>query len=172
MQQHGGVPELLIGLGYNGTTGRLTVEIVKGSHFRNLSLGKAPDTYVKLCLVSSMGQEIARSKTSTKRGQPNPLFKETFIFQVGILLCDWGIVHKLRHLEIFKFVDIIFENFSASPSLSLLTFFKNFTGCPFSIKWCNTDDFCVFKTKHEAKWNGRMVFFGTQFERSWGSATF
>lgn len=82
MQQHGGVPELLMGLGYNGTTGRLAVEIVKGSQFRNLSLGKAPDTYVKLCLVSSMGQEIARSKTSTKRGQPNPLFKETFIFQV------------------------------------------------------------------------------------------
>lgn len=86
MQQHGGVPELLIGLGYNGTTGRLTVEIVKGSHFRNLSLGKAPDTYVKLCLVSSMGLEIARSKTSTKRGQPNPLFKETFIFQVRFLI--------------------------------------------------------------------------------------
>lgn len=84
MQQHGGVPELLIGLGYNGTTGRLTVEIVKGSQFRNLSLGKAPDTYVKLCLVSSMGQEIARSKTSTKRGQPNPLFKESFIFQVAL----------------------------------------------------------------------------------------
>ncbi|CRK88504.1 CLUMA_CG002261, isoform A [Clunio marinus] len=82
--QHGGVPELLIALGYNGTTGRLTVEIVKGSQFRNLSLGKAPDTYVKLCLVSSMGQEIARSKTSTKRGQPNPLFKETFIFQVAL----------------------------------------------------------------------------------------
>lgn len=69
--------------GYNGTTGRLTVEIVKGSHFRNLSLNKAPDTYVKLCLVSSMGQEIARAKSSTKRGQPNPLFKETFIFQVN-----------------------------------------------------------------------------------------
>lgn len=76
------MPELLIGLGYNGTTGRLTVEIVKGSHFRNLSLGKAPDTYVKLCLVSSFGQEIARAKTSTRRGQPNPLFKETFVFQV------------------------------------------------------------------------------------------
>ena len=79
--QHGGVAEMLLGLGYNGTTGRLTVEISKGSHFRNLTL-KAPDTYVKLCLVSSMGQELARSKTSTKRGQPNPLFKEIFIFQV------------------------------------------------------------------------------------------
>ena len=82
--QHGGVPELLLGLGYNGTTGRLTVEIVKGSHFRSLNLNKAPDTYVKLCLVSSIGQEISRAKTSTRRGQPNPLFKETFVFQVSV----------------------------------------------------------------------------------------
>uniref|UniRef100_A0A182MZP1 C2 domain-containing protein n=1 Tax=Anopheles dirus TaxID=7168 RepID=A0A182MZP1_9DIPT len=82
--QHGGVPELLLGLGYNGITGRLTVEIAKGSHFRNHTLPKVPDTYVKLCLVSSMGQEIARAKTSTRRGQSNPLFKETFIFQVAL----------------------------------------------------------------------------------------
>lgn len=80
--QHGGVPELLLALGYNGVTGRLNVEVVKGSQFRNLTLNKAPDTYVKLCLVSSMGQEMARTKTSTRRGQPNPLFKETFVFQV------------------------------------------------------------------------------------------
>ncbi|XP_035795319.1 synaptotagmin-14-like isoform X2 [Anopheles albimanus] len=82
--QHGGVPELLLGLGYNGITGRLTVEIVKGSYFRNHYLSKVPDTYVKMCLVSSMGHEIARAKTSTRRGQPNPLFKETFIFQVAL----------------------------------------------------------------------------------------
>lgn len=84
--QHGGVPELLLGLGYNGLTGRLSVEIVKGSHFRNVSLSKAPDTYVKVCLVSSMGQEMAKAKSSTRRGQPNPLFKETFVFQVILLL--------------------------------------------------------------------------------------
>jgi len=29
-----GIPEVLVGLAYNGTTGRLTVEIIKGSHFR------------------------------------------------------------------------------------------------------------------------------------------
>lgn len=81
--QHGGVPELLLALAYNGTTGRLTAEIVKGSHFRNLALNKAPDTYVKLCLVSSMGQEMGKTKTSTRRGQPNPLFKESFVFQVS-----------------------------------------------------------------------------------------
>lgn len=50
---------------------------------RNLAMTRAPDTYVKLTLVSSMGQEMARSKTSVRRGQPNPLFKETFMFQVS-----------------------------------------------------------------------------------------
>ncbi|XP_049781742.1 synaptotagmin-14 [Schistocerca cancellata] len=91
--QHGGVPELLLGLAYNGTTGRLSVEVVKGSHFsllnyprhcRNMAMTRAPDTFVKLCLVSSTGQEMARSKTSIRRGQPNPLFKETFMFQVAL----------------------------------------------------------------------------------------
>jgi synaptotagmin-14/16 len=32
-----------------------------------------------------MGHEIARGKTSTRRGQPNPLFKETFVFQVSFI---------------------------------------------------------------------------------------
>uniref|UniRef100_T1J0L6 C2 domain-containing protein n=1 Tax=Strigamia maritima TaxID=126957 RepID=T1J0L6_STRMM len=82
--QHGGVPELLLGLSYNGTTGRLSVEVIKGSHFRNLAMNRAPDTYVKLSLMSSNNQEIARSKTSIRRGQPNPLFKETFMFQVAL----------------------------------------------------------------------------------------
>jgi len=37
---------------------------------------------VKLSLMSSAGTEMARGKTTTRRGQPNPLFKETFMFQV------------------------------------------------------------------------------------------
>ncbi|XP_042220710.1 synaptotagmin-14-like isoform X2 [Homarus americanus] len=108
---HSGVPELLVGLTYNGTTGRLAVEVIKGSHFsndvdsvmppvlwrvlprdirrvgpimRNMANTRAPDTYVKLVLMSSSGQEIAHSKTSVRRGQPNPLFKETFMFQVAL----------------------------------------------------------------------------------------
>ncbi|XP_071162833.1 synaptotagmin-14-like isoform X4 [Mytilus edulis] len=88
--QHGGMPELLLGLGYNGTTGRLTVEVIKGSNFRNMAMNRAPaiikikDTYAKLTLMSPTGQEITRSKTSVRRGQPNPLFKETFMFQVAL----------------------------------------------------------------------------------------
>lgn len=48
-------------------------------------MNKAPDTFVKLNLVSSTGHELAHSKTTVRRGQPNPLFKETFIFQVSKL---------------------------------------------------------------------------------------
>jgi len=32
--------------------------------------------------MSPSGQEISHSKTSVRRGQPNPLYKETFMFQV------------------------------------------------------------------------------------------
>ncbi|XP_055989162.1 synaptotagmin-16 isoform X2 [Sorex fumeus] len=135
---HGGVPELLVGLSYNATTGRLSVEMIKGSHFRNLAVNRAPafncaavhkvsvqrhlvsqsvlkplaqvskespaiwiteetrcishilcrrsepDTYGKLFLLNSVGQEMSRCKTSIRRGQPNPVYKETFVFQVAL----------------------------------------------------------------------------------------
>lgn len=84
MQAAAASPELLLGLAYNGTTGRLQVGVIKGSQFRNPLMSRAPDTFVKLTLVSSSGAEIARSKSSIRRGQPNPLFKETFVFQVII----------------------------------------------------------------------------------------
>uniref|UniRef100_A0A8C5MXM7 Synaptotagmin 14 n=1 Tax=Leptobrachium leishanense TaxID=445787 RepID=A0A8C5MXM7_9ANUR len=100
---HGTTPEILIGLLYNATTGRLSAEVIKGSHFKNLSANRPPnglfcclkhliggqvyiirDTYVKLTLLNSMGQEMSKCKTSIRRGQPNPLYKETFIFQVAL----------------------------------------------------------------------------------------
>ncbi|XP_039642364.1 synaptotagmin-16 isoform X2 [Perca fluviatilis] len=81
---HGGVPELLLGLTYNATTGRMSVELIKGSHFRNLAINRPPDTYGRLTLLNSVGQEISRCKTSVRRGQPNPVYKETFVFQVAL----------------------------------------------------------------------------------------
>ena len=41
------------------------------------------DSYVRIALMSSSGFEMTKSKTSVRRGQPNPTFKETFIFQVN-----------------------------------------------------------------------------------------
>ncbi|XP_023247081.1 synaptotagmin-14 [Copidosoma floridanum] len=82
----GSIAEILVGLTYNGVTGRLSVEIIKGSHFRS-GTGtdvKPPDTYVKLALVDTNNHEMGRAKTSLRRAQPNPLYKETFIFQVAL----------------------------------------------------------------------------------------
>jgi len=39
---HGGMPELFLGLAYNGTTGRLSVQVIKGSNFKNLAMSRAP----------------------------------------------------------------------------------------------------------------------------------
>ncbi|XP_063627812.1 synaptotagmin-16 [Cydia splendana] len=77
-------PELLLGLQYSSITGHLSVEVIKGTHFRKLSPNKAPDTYVKLSLISSLGMEMGRCKSTTRRAQSNPLYKELFIFQVAL----------------------------------------------------------------------------------------
>ncbi|KAM9777479.1 synaptotagmin-14 [Neosynchiropus ocellatus] len=103
-------PEILVGLVYNATTGRLSVEVIKGIHFKNLAANKPPsnqpllsdglfcclkhliggqvyiirDTYVKLTLLNSIGHEMSKCKTSICRGQPNPTYRETFVFQVAL----------------------------------------------------------------------------------------
>ena len=43
---HGGsLPELLLSLSYNEMTGRLMVEVVKGSHFKNMTMTKPPGIF-------------------------------------------------------------------------------------------------------------------------------
>ncbi|XP_063078691.1 synaptotagmin-14b [Engraulis encrasicolus] len=96
-------PELLLGLLYNSTTGRLCAEIIKGTHFKNSASEKLPiglfccvkqciggqlyimrDTYVKLMMLDSKGKQMSKCKTSVCRGQPSPTYKETFMFPVAL----------------------------------------------------------------------------------------
>lgn len=42
---HGSAPEILIGLLYNATTGRLAAEVIKGSHFKNLAANRPPSEW-------------------------------------------------------------------------------------------------------------------------------
>lgn len=49
-----------------------------------LSFVYTVDTYGKLFLLNCVGQEMSRCKTSIRRGQPNPVYKETFVFQVAL----------------------------------------------------------------------------------------
>ncbi|KAL7888674.1 hypothetical protein AOLI_G00036480 [Acnodon oligacanthus] len=77
-------PELLLGLLYNSSTGQLSAEVIKGSHFKNSATDQPPNTYVKLIMLDSKGKEMSKCKTSVCRGQPNPTYKETFVFQVAL----------------------------------------------------------------------------------------
>lgn len=76
--------ELLLGLAYNSTTGHMQATVIKGSNLSSAT-SRTSDTYVKLTLVSSSGNELARSKSS-RRSNQNPLFKEVFVFQVSCVL--------------------------------------------------------------------------------------
>ncbi|XP_041715949.2 synaptotagmin-14 isoform X2 [Coregonus clupeaformis] len=77
-------PEILLGLIYNSTTGRLSAEVIQGRQFKNTASDKPPNTYVKLNMLDSKGKEMSKCKTSVCRGQPNPTYKETFVFQVAL----------------------------------------------------------------------------------------
>ncbi|KAM9840229.1 synaptotagmin-14-like [Aulostomus maculatus] len=96
-------PEILLGLIYNAATGRLSAEVIQGSHFKTTASDKPVnglfccikhfvggqlyimrDTYVKLTMLDSKGKEMSKCKTAVCRGQPNPTYKETFVFQVAL----------------------------------------------------------------------------------------
>ncbi|XP_038123531.1 synaptotagmin-14b isoform X2 [Cyprinodon tularosa] len=78
------LPEILLGLLYNSATGQLSAEVIQGSHFKTTASDKPVNTYVKLTMLDSKGKEMSKRKTAVCRGQPNPTYKETFVFQVAL----------------------------------------------------------------------------------------
>ncbi|XP_041669321.1 synaptotagmin-14 isoform X2 [Cheilinus undulatus] len=105
---HISAPEILVGLVYNATTGRLSVEVIKGIHFKNLAANRPPDTFVKLTLLNSMGHEMSKCRTSIRRGQPNPTYKETFVFQVALFqLSDVTLVFSVYSKRSMKRKEMI-----------------------------------------------------------------
>ncbi|XP_046848440.1 synaptotagmin-16-like isoform X1 [Xenia sp. Carnegie-2017] len=80
---HGGTPELLVALCYQSLTGRLTVEILKASNLRMPTMQRAPDTYVKIVLISPIGRPVAKSKTTIRRSMTDPEYNESFVFQMS-----------------------------------------------------------------------------------------
>nr|XP_046229845.1 synaptotagmin-14b isoform X2 [Scatophagus argus] len=78
------LPEILLGLIYNSATGQLSAEVIQGSHFKTAASDKPVNTYVKLTMLDSKGKEMSKCKTAVCRGQPNPTYKETFVFQVAL----------------------------------------------------------------------------------------
>ncbi|PAA85911.1 hypothetical protein BOX15_Mlig006251g2 [Macrostomum lignano] len=97
--------ELLVSLCYQPAASRLTAVVLKARNLPKMDVtGLAGDPYVKLYLLYN-GQRIAKKKTHVKKRTLNPVYNESFVFEVPpneglhqlsleLLVLDWDRVTK------------------------------------------------------------------------------
>lgn len=76
-----GCGELLVSLCYQPAANRLTVVVLKARNLPKMDLTGLSDPYVKIYLLYN-GQRIAKKKTHVKKRTLNPVFNESFLFDV------------------------------------------------------------------------------------------
>ncbi|XP_052793933.1 synaptotagmin-11-like isoform X2 [Mya arenaria] len=76
-----GCGELLVSLCYQPAANRLTVVVLKARTLPKMDLSGLSDPYVKIYLLYN-GQRIAKKKTHVKKRTLNPVFNESFLFDV------------------------------------------------------------------------------------------
>lgn len=105
--------ELLVSLCYQPAANRLTVVVLKARNIPKMDLTGLSDPYVKIYLLYN-NQRIAKKKTHVKKRTLNPVFNESFVFDVPcnegldnisleFLVLDWDRVTKnevIGHLEL------------------------------------------------------------------------
>lgn len=80
LQQPG---ELLVSLSYQQLASRLVVTILKARNLPTIDSTSPLDTFVSICLLYK-GQVIAVRATQVKAGEANPVYNETFLFDLPI----------------------------------------------------------------------------------------
>ncbi|XP_065212971.1 synaptotagmin-4-like [Planococcus citri] len=97
--------EMLVSLCWQPAANRLTVVILKARNLPKMDVTGLADPYVKIYLMYK-GQRIAKKKTHVKKRTLNPVFNESFVFEVPsgndglhnisleFLLLDWDRVTK------------------------------------------------------------------------------
>merc|ERR1719419_1148340 len=97
--------ELLVSLCYQPAANRLTVVVLKARNLPKMDITGLSDPYVKIYLLYN-GQRIAKKKTHVKKRTLNPVFNESFVFdlpksdngladiQLEFALLDWDRVTK------------------------------------------------------------------------------
>ncbi|XP_013393522.1 synaptotagmin-4-like isoform X2 [Lingula anatina] len=73
--------ELLVSLCYQPVANRLTVVILKARDLPKMDVTGLSDPYVKIYLLYD-GQRVAKKKTHVKKRTVNPVFNESFVFDV------------------------------------------------------------------------------------------
>lgn len=104
MRSHGR-GELLVSLCYQPQASRLTAVVLKARNMPRMDMTGLADPYVKIYLVNN-GQRVAKKKTHVKKRTLNPVFNESFVFDLPanatnlddisleFLVLDWDRVTK------------------------------------------------------------------------------
>lgn len=97
--------ELLVSLCYQPAASRITVVVLKARNLPKMDITGLSDPYVKIYLLFN-NQRIAKKKTHVKKRTLNPVFNESFVFdlpksedglasvQLEFMLLDWDRVTK------------------------------------------------------------------------------
>ncbi|XP_002740330.1 synaptotagmin-7-like [Saccoglossus kowalevskii] len=75
--------ELLLSLCYAPTAGRITIVVLKCRDLKAMDLTGKSDPYVKIWLMYK-GRRIEKKKTRIKHRDLNPIFNESFIFNITV----------------------------------------------------------------------------------------
>nr|SVE76366.1 EOG090X05OW [Daphnia longispina] len=110
MRTHGR-GELLVSLCYQPQASRLTAVVLKARNIPRMDMTGLADPYVKIYLVHN-GQRVAKKKTHVKKRTLNPVFNESFVFDLPasatsldnisleFLVLDWDRVTKNERLDL------------------------------------------------------------------------
>ncbi|CAH0385558.1 unnamed protein product [Bemisia tabaci] len=97
--------ELLVSLCWQPAANRITVVVLKARNLPKMDVTGLADPYVKMYLLYN-GQRVAKKKTHVKKRTLNPVFNESFVFEIPngadslanisleFLLLDWDRVTK------------------------------------------------------------------------------
>eukprot|EP00914_Ancora_sagittata_P010845 GHVO01021154.1.p1 GENE.GHVO01021154.1~~GHVO01021154.1.p1 ORF type:complete len:195 (+),score=30.41 GHVO01021154.1:561-1145(+) len=77
----GKLGELLLSICYQPSDGRITIVIIKARELKAKDINGLSDPYVKVWMLHE-GKKIEKKKTTIKEKNLNPVFNESFIFNV------------------------------------------------------------------------------------------
>jgi Ca2+-dependent lipid-binding protein len=83
--------EVLLSLTYQAAFNNLTIVILKARGLGKNRQGTA-DPYVKLYLRKENGEKIIKKKTHVRRSTTNPVFNESFVFELGDERLDSSVI--------------------------------------------------------------------------------
>ncbi|XP_070541608.1 synaptotagmin-7-like [Ptychodera flava] len=99
--------EILISLCYAPTAGRITIVVMKCRNLKSMDITGKSDPYVKIWLMYR-GKRVEKKKTQIKYRNLNPVFNESFIFNITVdKLMDTSFVVTVTDKDRFARNDLI-----------------------------------------------------------------